>query len=309
MTRATAAHPTKRDRHGWRVCRNCGSIFAAEGPDVLIRVGYDIVFEHPVSTPIIAMLYLHPSYRPSIRRGEYLLIDPAVHVDEYLDRFGNRCGRLTSPAGPLRLWNDAIVESSGEPDVQNSSAPQRMIQDLPNEALDFLLPSRYCEVDRMIALAWELFGATSPGWGRVQAVCAYVHRHLEFDYLQARNTRTAYEAYQERVGVCRDFAHLAVTLCRCLNIPARYCTGYLGDIRVPSVPAPMDFSAWFEAFLGESWYTFDARHNVARVGRILMARGRDAADVALLTSFGSSRLERFTVWCDEVGEDALSAEH
>jgi len=273
---------------------------------VLIRVGYDIVFEHPVSTPIIAMLYLHPSCRPAIRRGEFLLIDPRVEVGEYVDLFGNRCGRLTSPAGALRLWNDAVVEDSGNADEQNPAAEQREIHDLPHETLEFLIASRYCEVDRMVTLAWELFGSTPRGWPRVQAVCSYVHRHLAFDYLQARNTRTAYEAHQERVGVCRDFAHLAVTFCRCLNIPARYCTGYLGDIGIPAVPSPMDFSAWFEVYLGDRWYTFDARHNVARVGRVLMARGRDAADVALLTSFGASRLERFTVWCDEVGEDALA---
>jgi transglutaminase-like putative cysteine protease len=276
-----------------------------ESRDVLIRVGYDIVFDHPVSTPIIAMLYLHPSCRPAIRRDECLLIDPDVAVGDYIDRFGNRCGRLTSPAGRLRLWNSAVLEDDGNPDVQNPLAAQRAIHELPSDALEFLIASRYCEVDRMVTLAWQLFGATPPGWYRVQAVCDYVHRHLAFDYLQARNTRTACEAYQERVGVCRDFTHLAVTFCRCLNIPARYCTGYLGDIRVPAVPDPMDFSAWFEAYLGDRWYTFDARHNAARVGRVLMARGRDAADVALLTSFGASRLERFAVWCDEVGEDAL----
>ncbi len=272
---------------------------------MLIRIGYDIVFEHPVPTPIVAMLYLHPSGRPAIRRDEYLLIDPAVQVTEYIDGFGNRCGRFTSPAGLLRLWNDAVVESDGEPDRQEPAAAQRAIHELPDDVLEFLIASRYCEVDRMVELAWQLFGTTTPGWARVQRVCDFVHRHLKFDYLQARNTRTAYEAYRERVGVCRDFTHLAVTLCRCLNIPARYCAGFLGDIRVPAVPDPMDFSAWFEVYLGDRWHTFDARHNVPRVGRVLMARGRDAADVALLTSFGSSRLERFNVWCNEVDDGAL----
>ena len=272
---------------------------------MLIRIGYDIVFEHPVPTPIVAMLYLHPSGRPAIRRDEYLLIDPAVQVTEYIDGFGNRCGRFISPAGLLRLWNDAVVESDGEPDRQEPAAAQRAIHELPDDVLEFLIASRYCEVDRMVELAWQLFGTTTPGWARVQRVCDFVHRHLKFDYLQARNTRTAYEAYRERVGVCRDFTHLAVTLCRCLNIPARYCAGFLGDIRVPAVPDPMDFSAWFEVYLGDRWHTFDARHNVPRVGRVLMARGRDAADVALLTSFGSSRLERFNVWCNEVDEEAL----
>jgi transglutaminase-like putative cysteine protease len=274
---------------------------------MLIRVGYDIVFEHPVPTPIIAMLYLHPSCRPAIRRDEYLLIDPTVQITGYVDGFGNRCGRFISPAGRLRLWNDAVIQTDGEPDRQAPTAVQREIHELPDDTLEFLIASRYCEVDRMVILAWQLFGNTTPGWARVQRVCDFVHRHLKFDYLQARNTRTAYEAYRERVGVCRDFTHLAVTLCRCLNIPARYCAGYLGDIRVPAVPDPMDFSAWFEVYLGDQWHTFDARHNVPRVGRVLMARGRDAADVALLTSFGSNRLERFAVWCNEVGDEALLA--
>jgi transglutaminase-like putative cysteine protease len=272
---------------------------------MLIRVGYDIVFEHPVPTPTIAMLYLHPSCRSAIRRDEYLLIDPAVQIKVYVDGFGNRCGRFTSPAGLVRLWNDAVIEADGEPDRQDPTAEQRQIHELPDDVLEFLIASRYCEVDKMVTLAWQLFGTTIPGWSRVQRVCDFVHRHLKFDYLQARNTRTAYEAYRERVGVCRDFTHLAVTLCRCLNIPARYCAGYLGDIGVPAVPDPMDFSAWFEVYLGDRWHTFDARHNVPRIGRVLMARGRDAADIALLTSFGSSRLERFEVWCKEVTEEAL----
>jgi len=272
---------------------------------MFIRVGYDIVFEHPVATPIVAMLYLHPECQPAVRRSEYLLLDPLAEIGEYIDGFGNRCGRFTSPAGLIRLWNDAVLEDSGEPDYRNLAAVQRRIQDLPYDAIEFLIASRYCEVDRMMELAWATFGAVPEGWPRVQAVCDYVHNHVRFDYSQARNTRTAYETHQERVGVCRDFAHLAVTLCRCLNIPARYCTGYLGDIGVPPVAAPMDFSAWFEVYLGDAWYTMDARHNTPRVGRVLMARGRDAADVALLTSFGTSRLERFTVWCDEVGPETI----
>jgi transglutaminase-like putative cysteine protease len=272
---------------------------------MFIRVGYDIVFEHPVATPIVAMLYLHPACQPAIRRSEYLLLEPQAEISEYIDGFGNRCGRLTSPAGRIRFWNDAVLEDSGEPDRRNPAAVQQRIQDLPYDAIEFLIASRYCEVDRMMEVAWATFGAVPEGWPRVQAVCDYVHNHVRFDYLQARNTRTAYETHQERVGVCRDFAHLAVTLCRCLNIPARYCTGYLGDIRVARSPAPMDFSAWFEVRLDDAWYTMDARHNVPRVGRVLMARGRDAADVALLTSFGTSRLERFTVWCDEVGPEAI----
>ncbi len=272
---------------------------------MLIRVGYDIIFEHPAPTPIIAMLYLHPSRGPSIRRGEYLLVEPPVPVSEYIDAFGNRCGRLLAPAGPMRFWNDAVVEDDGRPDCQNPAAEQHEIHDLPDQILTFLLPSRYCEVDRMVDIAWQLFSAVPKGWARVQAICDFVHNHIQFDYMQASKTRTAYDVYQERVGVCRDYTHLAVTLCRCLNIPARYCTGYLGDIGVP-VTGPMDFSAWFEAYLGGRWYTFDPRNHIPRIGRVLMAYGHDAADVALLTSFGPSRLERFTVWADEVGEEALT---
>ncbi|MCP5419743.1 MAG: transglutaminase family protein [Gammaproteobacteria bacterium] len=273
---------------------------------MLIQVGYDIVFEHPVKTPIIAMLYLHPSRQSSIRRGEFLLADPPTPISEYIDAFGNRCGRLIAPAGPIRFWNDAVVEDNGQPDLQDHTARQLEIHELPDEILTFLLPSRYCEVDRMVDLAWQLFGAIPPGWSRVQAVCDFVHHHVHFDYMQARKTRTAFEAYQEKVGVCRDFTHLGITLCRCLNIPARYCTGYLGDIGVP-VNEPMDFSAWFEAYLGGRWYPFDPRNHMPRIGRILMAHGHDAADVALLTSFGPSRLERFTVWTHEVGYDALAS--
>ncbi|MEE4379336.1 MAG: transglutaminase family protein [Candidatus Competibacteraceae bacterium] len=272
---------------------------------MLIQVGYDIIFEHPAPTPIIAMLYLHPSHRLDIRRGDFLLVEPPAAISEYLDVFGNRCVRLIAPAGQVRFWNDAVVEDSGQPDYQNSGAEQHELADLPDATLTFLMPSRYCEVDRMVDIAWSLFSSVPKGWARVQAICDFVHGHISFDYMQARKTRTAYEAYQEQVGVCRDFTHLAITLCRCLNIPARYCTGYLGDIGVPPSSDPMDFSAWFEAYLGGRWYAFDPRNHTPRIGRVLMAYGHDAADVALLTSFGPSRLERFTVWADEVGEDAL----
>ena len=272
---------------------------------MLIRVGYDIVFEHPAPTPIIAMLYLHPSRTASVRRNEYLLLEPQVPISDYSDLFGNRCGRLLAPAGPLRLWNDAVVEDSGLTDQQQPDAKQREIYDLPPETIQFLLPSRYCEVDQMVDIAWQLFGSTPKDWTRVQTICDFVHQHIKFDYLQARPTRTAFEAYQEQVGVCRDFTHLAITFCRCMNIPARYCTGYLGDIGVP-IADPMDFSAWFEVYLDDQWYTFDSRNNIPRIGRVLMASGRDAADVALLTSFGPSRLDRFTVWTYEVGEEALA---
>ena len=275
---------------------------------MLIRTGFDIVFEYRAPTPVLAMLYPHPSLQASVRGGEMLVVDPQVRIDDYADTFGNRCARLMAKAGRMRFRSDCLVEASGEPDRQARDAKAHEIYELPDDALRFLLPSRYCEVDRMLDIAWQLFGNTAPGWARVQAVCDFVHEHIHFDYLQARSTRTAYDAYQERVGVCRDFTHLAVALCRCLNIPARYCTGYLGDIGVPPSDDPMDFSAWFDVYLGGEWHTFDARNNTPRIGRILMARGRDAADVALLTSFGPSRLVQFTVRTEDVVEDTRKSE-
>jgi transglutaminase-like putative cysteine protease len=201
----------------------------------------------------------------------------------------------------MTFQTDAIVEDCGLPDLQVPDAPQHLVGDLPSDVLLFLLPSRYCEVDSELKdVSWKLFGAVTPGWPRVRAICDFVFGHIKFDYMQARNTRTAWDAYKEQVGVCRDFMHLAITFCRCLNIPARYCTGYLGDIGVPAAPSPMDFSAWFEAYVGGQWYTFDARHDVPRIGRVLMARGRDAADVALTTIFGENTLQSFRVWTDEV---------
>ncbi len=253
---------------------------------------------------MVLMLYLHPSRAPTIRKAEQLSVQPGVAVAEYIDVYGNRCARIVAPAGRLQVRHDAIVEDCGLPDLQVSNAPQANVQDLPHEVLLFLLASRYCEVDSELKdVCWTLFGRFQPGWPRVQAICDFVHRHIRFDYMQARVTRTALEAYRERVGVCRDYTHLAITFCRALNIPARYCTGYLGDIGVPPAHDPMDFSAWFEAFLGGQWYAFDARNNVPRIGRVLMARGRDAADVALTTTFGVNQLQSFKVWTDEVTED------
>ncbi len=271
-----------------------------------LQVGYDIAFEHPAPTPIVAMLYLHPSRNDSVRRGEYLLVDPKVPVSDYTDVFGNRCGRLVAPAGPFRLWNDAVVEDSGQPDFQQPVAPQLDIHDLPPETIQFLIASRYCEVDQMVDVAWQLFGSTPKNWTRVRTICDFVHHHITFDYLQAKPTRTAYQAYCERVGVCRDFTHLAITFCRCMNIPARYCTGYLGDIGV-APEGPMDFSAWMEVYLGDRWYTFDPRNKIPRIGRVLMAIGRDAADVALITAFGPSRLDKFIVWADQISTPALTS--
>jgi transglutaminase-like putative cysteine protease len=274
---------------------------------MLIRVGCEIVFNSPEPAAMMLMLYLHPSRAPTIRKAEQLAVQPAVAVAEYIDVYGNRCGRIVAPAGRLQLRNDAIVEDCGLPDLQVSNAPQQNVQDLPHDVLLFLLASRYCEVDSELKdVCWTLFGRFQPGWPRVQAICEFVHRHIRFDYMQARVTRTALETYRERVGVCRDYTHLAITFCRALNIPARYCTGYLGDIGVPAAAYPMDFSAWFEAFLGGQWYAFDARNNLPRIGRVLMARGRDAADVALTTTFGVNQLQSFKVWTHQVFDDGAT---
>lgn len=273
---------------------------------MLIRVGCRLGFSFPESTALILMLSLHPVRWPTIRRAEQFWIDPPVPTAEYFDLHGNRCIRTVVGPGLVTFGNDAIVEDCGLPDLQACSAPQANVQDLPQEVIQFLLASRYCEVDSELKeFAWATFSHTQPGWPRVQAVCDFVHQHVGFDYLQARATRTALDSFRERTGVCRDYMHLAITLCRCLNIPARYCTGYLGDIGIPPVPYAMDFSAWFEAYLGGQWYVFDARHNTPRIGRVLMARGRDAADVALTTTFGVNRLESFQVWTDDVTGGAL----
>lgn len=268
---------------------------------MLIRVGFEIVFFFPQPTALILMLNLHPLRAPTVRKYENVQVEPSVPISYYYDNGGNRCGRAVVPAGNVRFLNDAVVEDCGLPDLQVPNAAQINVQDLPQDVLQFLIASRYCEVDSELKeIAWQLFSNTQPGWPRVQAVCDFVHRHIRFDYQRARSNRTALDVYREQAGVCRDYMHLAITFCRCLNIPARYCTGYLGDIGVPRAPNPMDFSAWFEAFLGGQWYTFDARNNIPRIGRVLMARGRDAADVALTTTFGENQLTSFTVWTDEV---------
>jgi transglutaminase-like putative cysteine protease len=265
-----------------------------------IRAGYDIAYELTHPTSIILMLTVHPSRHRDLRNEQRIAFSPSVTARDYLDYFGNVCTRILAPAGRLEIKTRLTVDDSGQPDVTATHAAQVDIDKLPSDALQFLLPSRYCDTEALCDVAWSLFGNSKPGWDRVQQICDYVHNHIAFGYQHARSDRTASDGHRERVGVCRDFAHLAVTLCRCMNIPARYCTGYLGDIGVPKDPAPMDFSAWFEVFLEGRWYTFDARHNVPRIGRILMARGRDAADVAISTSFGPARLARFDVVTEEL---------
>ncbi|HEX2942069.1 MAG TPA: transglutaminase family protein, partial [Rhodopila sp.] len=265
-----------------------------------IRAGYDIVYQCPQPTPMLLALSVHPSRMPDVVGPQQIRFDPPTAASQYRDGFDNICHRIVAPAGTLRISQEILVDDPGTPDRVAPGAPQHPVQDLPDQALVYLLGSRYCETDRLSSLAWSLFGDTPEGWPRVQAICDYVHNHIEFGYRHADATRSAFSGHAEGRGVCRDFAHLAITLCRCMNIPARYCTGYLGDIGVPPVDAPMDFSAWFEAYLGGHWHTFDARHNTPRIGRILMARGRDATDVALSTIFGPCVLARFTVITEEV---------
>jgi len=265
-----------------------------------LRVGFEMAYDCPSPTPMILSLNIHYSRSGDLVRPDYLVTSPAVPVTAYRDLFGNWCSRIVAPAGKFVLSADALLRDTGLADAQAPWAQQRPVEYLPEEALVFLLGSRYCETDQLAQIAWQHFGNGPTGWARVQAICDFVHQHIEFGYQHARRTRTAWEAYNEGRGVCRDYAHLAIAFCRCMNIPARYCTGYLGDIRIPAVPAPMDFAGWFEAFLGDRWYTFDARNNTPRIGRVLMARGRDACDVALTNTFGPNTLERFSVWAHEV---------
>lgn len=267
-----------------------------------IRIGYDIVFDCPQPTPMILMLNVHYSRVAQLATPDYLLTDPVVPITGYRDGFGNWCTRIVAPAGLTRVYSDSVIHDSGLADEIVPHVAEVALQDLPEETLVFLLGSRYCETDRLTEEAWRLFGHTPPGWARVQAICDFVHQHIEFGYQHARRSKSAWEAYNEGAGVCRDYAHLAITFCRCMNIPARYCTGYLGDIGVPYTPAPMDFAGWFEAFLGGHWYTFDARNNTPRIGRVLIARGRDAADVAIATTFGPNTLQSFLVRTDEIIE-------
>jgi len=267
-----------------------------------IHAGYQIAFDCPQSTPLLLQLSIHPSRLPDLLTPHHIGFDQPVRAIDYHDTFGNICTRVTVPAGITTISTDFMIQDTGLPDAVAPDAEQLPIELLQSEVLMYLLGSRYCDTDHLLDTAWQLFGHTPPGWARVQAICDYVHDHLEFGYQHANSKRTAFGGYNDRRGVCRDFAHLAIAFCRCMNIPARYCTGYLGDIGVPADPAPMDFSAWFEAYLGGHWYTFDARHNHPRIGRIVMARGRDATDVAISTSFGPNMLQRFEVTTEEVVE-------
>ena len=270
-----------------------------------ICAGYDIAFECFEEVPMVLMLSVHPSRQPDLLTDHIIRFSPDVNARDYLDKFGNICTRLVVPPGLIEIRNEFMIRDSGLADEVAPDAVQIPLDELPDDALVYLLGSRYCETEKLSETAWKVFGHITDGWQRVQAICDYVHDRVEFGYHHARKDRTAFEGHEERIGVCRDFAHLAIALCRCLNIPARYCTGYLGDIEVPPDPAPMDFSAWFEAFLNGRWYAFDARHNQPRVGRILIARGRDAADVAISTTFGRAHLVRLSVVTQEVTDPTV----
>jgi transglutaminase-like putative cysteine protease len=265
-----------------------------------LHVGYEIIYDCPQPTPMILTLHIHFTRVSDVIVPDHLMTRPSVPTKAYRDAFGNWCSRIVAPKGEIRLSADSIVNDRGETDAFVPSAPQHAVQELPEETLVFLLGSRYCETDLLSEVAWQLFGKSPSGWGRVQAICDFVHQHIAFGYEHARATKTAWETYNERNGVCRDYTHLAIAFCRCMNIPARYCTGYLSDVGLPPPYAPMDFAAWFEAYLGGHWYTFDPRNNAPRVGRVLIARGRDATDVAISNTFGPNTLKNFKVWTDEV---------
>jgi transglutaminase-like putative cysteine protease len=275
---------------------------------MLIRLGYDISLQTTAEVPILTLLHVHPSREKDVREPDELRLDPVLSTEHFTDPFGNHVCRFLAPAGILNLRNSFLIEDSGIPDPQNMAAREVPVQHLPSAVLPFLMNSRYCEVDLLSPIALELFGDTPRGWMRLQKICDWVQSKVTFGYKFANGTRTAVGVYTERVGVCRDFQHLAITFCRALNIPARYATGYLGDIGIPPAPFPMDFSAWFEVYLEDRWWTFDARHNTPRIGRVLMATGRDATDCAITTSFGCANLQSFEVVSEEVQETRTASQ-
>lgn len=268
-----------------------------------IRIGCRLSYEFPQPTPLIALLNVHYSRFADLEQPDHLVTNPAVQIQSYRDEFGNWCSRMMAPAGQMSLSTEGIVTDTGQRDPVQPDAMQHAVESLPSETLGFLLGSRYCDTDVLSNQAWQLFGNTAPGWARVQAICDYVHNHITFGYEYARATRTASEAFNEGVGVCRDFTHLAVAFCRCMNIPTRYCTGYISDIGETPPYGPPDFAAWMEVYLGNQWRTFDPRNNKPRIGRILIARGRDAADVPLTHTFGPNMLTGFEVWTEELAEE------
>lgn len=273
---------------------------------MLIRTGFNICFETDREVPLLALLNVVPDRQKDLRTPEVLQVEPEVPVTQFRDLFGNVCTRLVIPEGGITLSSDFVIEDSGQPDAVVPEAIQHPVEDLPEETLHYLMSSRYCDASQLGDEAWGIIADCDSGWQRVQAIVDAVHERIEFDYMKASVDRTARNAYDERQGVCRDFAHLAITLCRAVNIPARYCTGYLGDIGIEPIDAPMDFSAWFEAYIGGRWYAFDARHNTPRIARIVMARGSDATDTAITTAFGAAHLAHFEVHTDEVASTDLT---
>jgi transglutaminase-like putative cysteine protease len=290
-----AAHP--HDKVGLRFSVD---VLAWETLRMKIRVGFEMLYDFPQPTPMMMVLGTHFTRASDIIVPDFLTTSPSVPITPYRDVFGNWCSRIVAPSGHMRLAADGVVRDSGLPDPAFPSAVQHAVQDLPSDTLVYLLGSRYCETDRLSDIAWQLFEHTAPGWARVRAICDFVHRHIAFGYEHARPTMTAWEVYNERKGVCRDYAHLAIAFCRCMNIPARYCTGYLGDMGTQPPYGPGDFAGWFEAYIGGRWHTFDPRNNVPRIGRVLIAQGRDAADVPITQTFGPNTLLSFKVWTDEV---------
>ena len=274
---------------------------------ILIRIGFEIAVNCPKPTPMLLALYPHPSLNHRMFGFDHIRSEPETSVEEYTDIFGNRCARLQAPPGPTTLWSDCIVENSGEPDEFNWNARQHEVVELPVETLPYLTASRYCESDELVNVAWDLFGATEPGWARLQAISNWVHNNVVFDYRFGRPTKTAVDVLREGTGVCRDFAHLFIALCRAMNFPARYASGYLGDIGVEPAGAG-DFCAWGEVYLEGRWYVFDPRYNTPRIGRTLMVRGRDAADVAMITAFGDYQLTQLKIWCDAIDESLSESE-
>ena len=267
---------------------------------MLIRFGYELQYQFPQVTPLIFNLNVHYSRTSDLVRVDTMLTEPAVPLSMYRDAFGNWCTRAVAPVGHFRVSADALIRDSGIAEPTAPQAYEHTVPSLPDETLRFLLPSRYCETELLAETAWQMFGKMMPGWSRVQAICDFVHQHIQFDYQAARPTKTAWQVFNEKRGVCRDYAHLGIALCRSLNIPARYCTGYLGDIGIVPMPSPMDFAGWMEVYLGGSWHTFDPRNNQRRIGRVLVARGQDAADVAISMTFGPNQLQSFKVWTEEV---------
>jgi transglutaminase-like putative cysteine protease len=273
---------------------------------MLIRIGCRLEISTSQPTPMIAMLTVHKSRRSDLIVADRLIACPVTEMSRYADSYGNGCTRMLAPAGTFALTTDGIFYDCGTADPVMPTARQFDVVDLPSDTLIYLLGSRYCDTDILSETAWRLFGGGAADWSRVQDICDYIGRNLTFDYQRASSTRSASQALAEGKGVCRDFAHLAITFCRCMNIPARYCTGYLSDIGEAEPFPPADFAAWMEVYLDSRWWVFDPRNNAPRKGRILVARGRDASDVPLTQTFGTHLLTEFEVWTHEVQERDVS---